>query len=775
MEIKDVFNAEPKEISRLLSTPGVGFYIPIYQREYSWGKDNINRLCEDIGHGLQMLVDEDKQDAMTFIGTLIVIHDTNYETVEPHIQGELPSRVYLVIDGQQRLTTLLMLNTLIHEDVVHRANKLKPDQNPGQKWLYRQVLRLKAEFEKTFEQDMDYGQEYRWYPKMIRASVDSWAREELYVNYASPIAAYLHGYSAHVRNPDMKNKYQHAMPDLDSEDAKKHEVIIANLKIIRAILRNVATGGDQELEIPGLSDIVDSVSLQHSLFKSEFPDEVKVELLNAENEGVQFQELMRIILFGRFLLERVAVAVVTAKNETYAFDMFEALNTTGEPLTAFETFRPMVIRAETLKKYETSPSRRSMKIIEGYLDIHKKAQDKQKATDRLLIPFALAESGKKLSKRLSEQRNYLRMRYEAMDNIDEKRLFVKHLAHTTWFIKEAWPDDKQQMPDISEAVFSEKELVLMCLDVLRKANHQITIAPLVRFFSQILSAPSENRDEAINSFGEAVKAITAFFALWRGSRQGTQNIDAYYRELMRAGFAEINVKHFARYLDNGQPGAADVTELKSALTYILSEKGRIGSKVDWVKQASENPIYGISKPLTSFLILSATHDTYPDPDNLGLPKSARENLLPMLTLEHWNGLELTVEHVAPQTRPEDGWDDSLYETRDLIDCLGNLTLVPKVANSSLGNRSWRIKRLMYKVFSAPTTDDLVLLLEEAKTNGIDLSDSTQTILDNAKYLPHVRAIGMVEGEWDVNLVKARSKRLGGLIWDRLTPWLDITS
>ena len=45
-------------------------------------------------------------------------------------------------------------------------------------------------------------------------------------------------------------------------------------------------------------------------------------------------------------MNRVQVVVVSASKEEYAFDMFESLNTTGEPLTAFETFRPRVIEIE---------------------------------------------------------------------------------------------------------------------------------------------------------------------------------------------------------------------------------------------------------------------------------------------------------------------------------------------------------------------------------------------------------------------------------------------
>ena len=110
----------------------------------------------------------------------------------------------------------------------------------------------------------------------------------------------------------------------------------------------------------------------------------------------------------------MAFTIVTTKSEDDAFDMFEALNTTGEPLTAFETLKPRIIEAETLARYEHSASHQHIKAVEEYLDKFKKAEEKQTATSELLVPFALAETGHKLQKRLSEQRRYLRDEYDTL-------------------------------------------------------------------------------------------------------------------------------------------------------------------------------------------------------------------------------------------------------------------------------------------------------------------------------------------------------------------------
>jgi hypothetical protein len=82
--------------------------------------------------------------------------------------------------------------------------------------------------------------------------------------------------------------------------------------------------------------------------------------------------------------------------------------------------------------------------------------------------------------------------------------------------------------------------------------------------------------------------------------------------------------------------------------------------------------------------------------------------------------------VAPQTSNE-GWDSGLYVDPDLLDGLGNLTLVPKLENISLGNRAWPVKRLMYEILAAPSPDDLAASLERGRQEGIQLSASTEEI------------------------------------------------
>ena len=97
-------NAEQKNISKIFDDK-TKYVIPAYQRPYSWTKNECKELFED----LQTAYYENKKDGY-FLGSLIL------STVDEN--------EYEVIDGQQRLTTLIMfLKVLYNFD--NKNKKLK--------------------------------------------------------------------------------------------------------------------------------------------------------------------------------------------------------------------------------------------------------------------------------------------------------------------------------------------------------------------------------------------------------------------------------------------------------------------------------------------------------------------------------------------------------------------------------------------------------------------------------------------------------------------------
>lgn len=89
------------------------YRVPLYQRTYSWTNAQLERLWEDI----RKLADERVNDpSLThFIGSLVLAPSPTYG---PSVS------VFLVVDGQQRLTTLSILLCAIRD---HRAKHEDPD------------------------------------------------------------------------------------------------------------------------------------------------------------------------------------------------------------------------------------------------------------------------------------------------------------------------------------------------------------------------------------------------------------------------------------------------------------------------------------------------------------------------------------------------------------------------------------------------------------------------------------------------------------------------
>lgn len=85
----DTFNA----IDRLFAPMQMILKIPVYQRNYDWTEANVKRLLEDIN-----IVVQDKKPH--FIGAIVYMESQNSDLGMPE---------YLIIDGQQRLTTITLL------------------------------------------------------------------------------------------------------------------------------------------------------------------------------------------------------------------------------------------------------------------------------------------------------------------------------------------------------------------------------------------------------------------------------------------------------------------------------------------------------------------------------------------------------------------------------------------------------------------------------------------------------------------------------------------
>lgn len=100
MKVKDT------NLNSFLSTDSVEFIIPTYQRNYAWQREQCQQLLDD----LRRIAQNDKEH---FLGTITYITH----------QGEGGVREFVVIDGQQRLTSVMLLLKALQQN----ASKSRTD------------------------------------------------------------------------------------------------------------------------------------------------------------------------------------------------------------------------------------------------------------------------------------------------------------------------------------------------------------------------------------------------------------------------------------------------------------------------------------------------------------------------------------------------------------------------------------------------------------------------------------------------------------------------
>lgn len=750
MDIKNVFDVRTVDVAEIFADQEKCFYIPAYQRPYSWKKNDINRMWEDIVYGLEQL--KNSEDYVTFLGSIITMHDTKYQSIAPIVRGEVPSKVMIIIDGQQRLTTLLLL-------VISLDNLIRKKLTVDNEKSLSRILDTLAFVDRMYKSPKSYGlNKSKDYPKIIRAYADQWATEEEKEQYNSPIARLLKQYIDFVKNDNNKKKSFVYSTDDVTKDKESHEEIKSNINLFK---KSIASFLKNKLDIHQImienSELLD---VEKSIFKGA---DGEGGIYKDISDNADKKEIFILLLVLRFVLLRVFVADIVAKKEEYAFEMFDSLNTTGDPLTAFETFKPKVVEYVGLEKYFDSNSYKSMSEVETYLKTNPKNRDG--ITSQLITAFALAESGKTLSKKPREQRIYLRDEYRASNG---KEAFVTNLSIVSQFYN-IWNLSNKDPDKIIVDKLKNDMVALTCLQFLAK-KHIITIALLSRFYDKSLS------DNSSNDFIDAIKAVAAFFVLWRSARTGTAGIDNCYRELMSKGVeprfrGDDGVERKEKQIPpfNRQKNDTDINldSLKKALRFYLfkgaTDDIEIFSKKTWINKIKNIDIYRQSKEVCKLMLISAFDDVVAQSSGLGLVEKGRSGVSKTLEKGFNNVLFESIEHISPKSN---NWANVTDERKHT---LGNLTLLPALNNASAGKRPLLEKELMFKALSAKTQDGQEKLLSESK---VKFKEDTNAILAQSQHFPYLESLSNLN-DWNDKIIEKRTENLGSIIWDKLAiEWLD---
>jgi uncharacterized protein with ParB-like and HNH nuclease domain len=115
--MEDIFKPESKPILGLFSNSDSLYQIPDYQRPYSWVDDQVEQLWDDLTTAFENNLDDPNLDINYFLGSVITVPgEKGYQDV---------------IDGQQRITTLMILFCVIRDLFPDINSEVNPDENPN--------------------------------------------------------------------------------------------------------------------------------------------------------------------------------------------------------------------------------------------------------------------------------------------------------------------------------------------------------------------------------------------------------------------------------------------------------------------------------------------------------------------------------------------------------------------------------------------------------------------------------------------------------------------
>ena len=679
------------------------------------------------------------------------------------------------MDGQQRITTLALLCCAL-VGMLSKYGKVEVMalRQDTKDWLKEEIrYQMDALYTCTTGQQTKYLKPYP-FPRLVRHD-DTRGFDNKESEYRSVIAQFLRKFRDYY-----ENIVENPGESFKSERAKENNVqmqLNENYDFIYEQVERFLYNGENN-DDKSDSDI--DVSLVQ---KSDFNQKPMRRLCNKFNFQDEKQEnkaiadiaandecegLIRVLLFCSYFMNYVVLTRVNTENEKYAFDIFDALNTTGEPLTALETFKPQIIRFESnIDGYEGSETEFHFnRIKENLNDIYPETEKRQKATKELLVTFALYLEGYKLPLDLASQRNYLRTKFGKVENRDPKRRLVQSLADIAEFRQTFWNRDSIHSLNMNCPNVSER--LKLCCKFILDMNTSLAIPVLARYWIQY------RQDDDVVAFANAVQAVTAFLVLRRSITGTTGKIDADFRKIMK-GESQSENSGLCVGLDHSN-SLLSLDKLKETLRgYLAAPTIGVKNKETWISQACEVGLAEYSRPLCRFLLFAASDNARPDtkkPDLLTREGITKSDELDFFNYGKWEDNKYaTVEHVAPNSDSRSRWDKKIYLRTTTRHMIGNIILLPKKENSSVGNAPWTKKKIFYSALIAKTEEERNEQFERAKNEGLDFKNETKNLLKKQGRLHMLDPIANVT-DWTESLIQRRTKNTLELAWDIISPWLD---
>ena len=707
IDLHKEYNSSGESVQDLFDRTEEGFFVPIYQREYTWEEDNINQLFDDLVLGTRELSDNDS--ATTFLGTTIVTAlSDKKQTVKSGEERAQPTGVQIVIDGQQRISTLALISIQIILKLRSLLRGLPHKvpysdlHNAGEKFIER--------LRKLHTIELGKGAHPSQKPKIIRAGDDLWTYDGDDTSYSSPVARYI---ASFIRTGNDKT----ALAALDSVSGTR---VRGNVNLIKELLDSVADAHISGTNLNGQFPVGKSITsdrLQECVLGfTEAGVKALIEKGETDKDENDYYATAtyQLLLLTHYLLRRCGLNKLQPTHEAWGFDMFQALNATGTPLTVMETFLPQVMQAETNAgnvDWDKTVSRECMDEIQELFEVTTTNEKKNQRTNELLGTFALCYEGKKLANKFSVQRRWMTRVYEKqLGTINAKREFTRKLGRTANFYFYGWYMEEATVRNHINGLENHPhgEFASLLVRYLRDASSKLSAPILGRFYAQAIE------DESLfDEFIESAKACAAFFTLWR-SAKSTSGLDDIYRKYFKGSNAPVKVDdhNWKRH-----SGPVRSQSLKQYFLDVLEDRG-IAKKEAWITASERFLLYAELKKICRFVLFIASHDRVASQAKPGLTDAGTNGSCTLLKLGRWLAKDYkSLEHVAPQNPGAmHQWDPTIY-SMDLVHQVGNLLLLPLEVNRFVDNKRWAVKYLHYCHVGVRAKPKLKKLANDARKKG----------------------------------------------------------
>jgi hypothetical protein len=443
--------------------------------------------------------------------------------------------------------------------------------------------------------------------------------------------------------------------------------------------------------------------------------------------------------------------------------MFEALNTTGEPLTAYETFVPRVIEHLQAKAEEDAHSEHEkLNSISSRFEELSSNTAKNNITKQIIIAFKRAYDGDIPTSHIRSQRDSLLESYGRIHAFDKDR-YLSYFKSTSDFIFDVWHGG-----NVDGLVSSnDQDITKLCLNYLTEINHSIAISLLVQF--KVVEETTTDPEHKIQ-FVQAIKAISAYSLLWRAMSGGADGIDAKYKSL-HAKSVQINGERFEPFhLQDSGEFKINIKKLKQYLKHTLfqqiSEKypSNLDEKDAWIKVSKKVPVLDKKAENSKMLMLAASH---------GMAVSGgvyRKNdgfESQFLTTVMWNALKSNKSSIGKiyshKTSTTGKWDTNLdgYNEEHYI---GNCLIdIDNYLNRSHRSTWYNLKNKLKEQLNQQRDVDLSTCSRTSTEGGLKIA--------SMKFVNQYQEIAYIE-EWNKEHLEKRSDLLLGNAWDNLITWLD---